>query len=81
MYLNLCKRPILFELVFLYLLTKIDPIYLSLIAFYIQHLIVLNLMFYVFPDKVVFISKEGLLLNYLKQRKKLPAIFVNAVAM
>lgn len=83
--LNLCRRPVLFELVFLYLLTKIDqidPISLNLIAFYIQHFIVLNLMFYIFPDRVVVISKEGLLLNYLiQQKKKLPAIFVNAVVM
>lgn len=49
-------------LVFLYILTnfdQIDPFSRELIAFYIQHLIVLKLMFYIFPDRVVIISKES----------------------
>lgn len=59
---------------FLYILTKIDqidPISLEIIAFYIQHLIVLKLMFYIFPDRIVIISKEGLLLNDLIKQEKL----------
>lgn len=71
MCLNLFKTTRLFEFVFLYILTKIDqidPISLDLIAFYIQHLIVLKLMFYIFPDRVV-VSKEGSLLNDLIKQK------------
>lgn len=71
--LNLCKTPRLFELVFFYILTKIDqidPISLDLIAFYIQHLIVQKIMFYIFPDRVI--SKEGFLLNdIIKQKNSL----------
>lgn len=64
--LNLRKTPRLFDI--LTKIDQIDPISLDLIPFYIQHLIVLKLMFYIFPDGVV-ISKEGSLLNDLIKQK------------
>lgn len=65
--LNFRKTPRLFDI--LTKIDQIDPISLDLIPFYIQHLIVLKLMFYIFPDRVVIISKEGSLLNDLIKQK------------